>query len=86
MTLCITFVLLVVIIAGDPSANMCSVSQPLVFQQIEADEYMDAASHAPVVRFYGITEVSVPHTILLMFALLDPHISLMLTNDRCCIH
>ncbi|KAG0326563.1 DNA-directed DNA polymerase delta [Dissophora globulifera] len=29
----------------------------LVFQQIEADEYMDPEKHVPVVRFYGITEI-----------------------------
>lgn len=42
----------------DSCANLWYDFQLLVFQQIEADEYIDAASHTPVVRFYGITEVS----------------------------
>ncbi|ORZ22880.1 DNA polymerase family B-domain-containing protein [Lobosporangium transversale] len=35
----------------DPAADS------IVFQQIEADEYMDSIAHTPVVRFYGITEI-----------------------------
>lgn len=52
------FRLMLVGVFVGPRANILYEFQLLVFQQIEADEYMDAASHTPVVRFYGITEVS----------------------------
>ncbi|KAK3815059.1 MAG: delta DNA polymerase [Benniella sp.] len=31
-------------------------TEPLVFQQIEADEYLHYGTQSPIVRFYGITE------------------------------
>lgn len=39
------------------SLYICKTDCLLVFQQIEADEYMDWGSRKPVVRFYGVTEV-----------------------------
>ncbi|KAF9438595.1 DNA-directed DNA polymerase delta [Entomortierella beljakovae] len=37
-------------------SNFNAATDSIVFQQIEADEYINPATHTPVVRFYGITE------------------------------
>ncbi|KAL0091377.1 DNA polymerase family B-domain-containing protein [Phycomyces blakesleeanus] len=39
-----------------PASPLNPNSQSLVFQQIEADEYMDYKTKSPVVRLYGITD------------------------------
>ncbi|KAL1933207.1 hypothetical protein VTP01DRAFT_7297 [Rhizomucor pusillus] len=42
--------------ARAPPPPLDPYTEKLVFQQIEADEYMDWGSRKPVVRFYGVTE------------------------------
>jgi len=42
--------------ARKPPPKLNPATDKLVFQQIEADEYMDYAVNRPVVRFFGVTE------------------------------
>ncbi|KAF7721640.1 DNA-directed DNA polymerase delta [Apophysomyces ossiformis] len=42
-----------------PAPSLDPAKEKLVFQQLEADDYMDYNAKKPIVRFYGITESAV---------------------------